>query len=264
MKKYLEIFRITFKMQIAFRFDVSVNMLLTVTKILFAYLLWGAIFGVHETVSGFTFQSMLSYYLISSFLTQIEMSDGVSREISDRIRGGTFSKYMVVPTSTQGYFLAQNAGAASFYLIFDFIAVVIWVILFRIRFVFVSDIKVILLALLMVLLGLTFMVQLNYFLGILTFKFENIDIFLMIKGNLITFATGAMIPLALLPDMVTGIMKLFPFYYVTYLPSMLLIGRNLEEGAAGIVILSVWTAAITLVNKFSYQRLRVRYDGVGI
>lgn len=116
MRKYVEIAKILFKAQIAYRFDVAMTVLFTVTKILFAYILWGAIFGQNKTVAGFTFPMMLSYYIISSFLAQIEMSNGVSGEISERIRGGTFSKYMVIPADTQGYFIAQTFGAMAFYL----------------------------------------------------------------------------------------------------------------------------------------------------
>lgn len=44
------------------------------------------------------------------------------------------------------------------------------------------------------------MAELNYFLGILTLKFEEISTFLMIKDNFSAFVTGAVIPLALLPE----------------------------------------------------------------
>ncbi len=263
-KKYLEVGRITYKAQLAWRFDIIFNMAFTVIKILFAYIIWGTIFGDRETVAGFHFHSMLSYYIISSFLSQIEMSDGVSREISARIREGSFSKYMVVPVHIEKYFLAQTLGAASFYSLFNLTAALVWVFIFRIRFTLTKDIGVILISICLILLGLVFMVQFNYFLGILTLKFQDISIFLMIKNNLVAFITGTMLPLSLLPDIITAVMRFFPFYYVTYLPSMLLIGQNKGEGFTGILILAGWTAAFKILNHYTYSRLRIRYDGVGI
>lgn len=264
MKKYLEIMKILFKCQVAYRFDVAMTVLFTVTKILFAYILWGAIFGQNKTVAGFTFLEMLSYYIISSFLAQIEMSEVVSREISDGIRGGTFSKYMVIPASTQGYFIARTLGAMAFYLLFIFVSTIVWVFVFGIKLTITSSIPLIISAVFMVILGLLFMMQLNYFLGILAFKFQDIGIFLMIKGNIIAFITGTLIPLALLPASIVSIMRFFPFYYVTYLPSMLLIGRNKSEAFLGVVVLAVWLLVFTILNKFAYNKLRVAYDGVGI
>lgn len=264
MRKYIEIAKLLFKAQIVYRFDVAMTVLFTLSKILFAYILWGAIFGQNETVAGFTFPMMLSYYIISSFLSQIEMSDGVSEEISRRIREGTFSKYMVIPAGTQGYFIAQTFGAMAFYLLFVFAANVVWVLLFRVEFIITSRIALILPAVFMVILGLLFMIQLNYFLGILAFKFLDVNIFLMIKGNIVSFVTGSLVPLALLPEGIVSSMRFFPFYYVTYLPSMLLIGKNENEALIGIAILAVWLLAFTLLNRFAYNKMRVIYDGVGI
>ena len=264
MRKYTEIAKIFFKAQIAYRFDVVMTIIFTVSKILFAYILWGAIFGQNETVAGFTFPMMLSYYIVSSFLSQIDMSEGISGEISTRIRGGTFSKYMVIPAGTQRYFIAQTLGVTAFYLIFILAAALVWVLLFRVELVITCSITLIMSAIFMVALGLLFMLQLNYFLGILAFKFQDIGIFLMIKGNVVAFITGTLVPLVLLPQGIVSIMRFFPFYYVTYLPSMLLIGRNESEALTGIAVLAAWLLAFTLLNKFAYDKLRVIYDGVGI
>jgi len=42
--KYVEVVKIHFKTQLVWRFDIVFNMLFTLTKILFAYILWGAVF----------------------------------------------------------------------------------------------------------------------------------------------------------------------------------------------------------------------------
>jgi len=264
MKKYLEIAKIHFKAQIAYRFDVAMTMVFTISKILFAYILWGAVFGQNETVAGFTFPMMFSYYIISSFLYQIEMSSGVSGEVSARIRDGSFSKYMVIPVNTQGYFIVQTLGAMMFYLLFIFASTVAWVLLFRVKLIMTGSITVILATVIMIILGLLFMIQLNYFLGILAFKFQDISIFLMIKENVVAFITGALVPLVLLPQGIVSAMRFFPFYYVTYLPSMLLIGRNENEALTGIVVLASWLLLFTILNKYAYNKFRVIYDGVGI
>lgn len=116
----------------------------------------------------------------------------------------------------------------------------------------------------MVMLGLLFMIQLNYFLGILAFKFQEIGFFLMIKSNIVAFITGTLIPLTLLPQSIVSVMRFFPFYYVTYLPSMLLIGKNENEALTGIITLAVWLGVFTALNGFTYNRMRVIYDGAGI
>ena len=264
MRKYIETAKLYLKAQLAWRSDVFFQMLFTITKILFAYLLWGMIFREKNTVVGFTFHGMLSYYIISSFLSQLEMSSGISEEITGRIRNGTFSKFVVLPLNIESYFIAQEIGVVLFYLGFDLLAAVVWIFIFRIQFVFTMDPLLILCALLMILIGLLFMVQLNFFLGILTLRFEEISTFLMIKNNLVSLITGTIVPLALFPEQVISCLKLLPFYYVTYLPSMLLTGRCTGEALPGLLILTGWCIAIQFLITFTWNRYRIKYDGVGI
>ncbi len=263
-RKYREAARIYLKAQLAWRADVVFNMLFTISKILFAYLLWGIIFRERDMVAGFTFHGMLSYYIISSFLSQLELSDGISGEISARIRNGSFTNYMVLPMNIQGYFIAMEVGVVLFYLAFVFLAAVVWIFLFQIQFVFTTEPLIMACAALMVLLGLLFMVQLNYYLGILTLKYQEISTFLMIKNNLVSLVTGTIVPLALFPETVVKLMRCLPFYYVTYLPSMLLSGRCGNEALSGLLVLAGWCGAMQLVIGLTWSKYRRKYDGVGI
>ena len=114
------------------------------------------------------------------------------------------------------------------------------------------------------LLGRVFLTQLNFYLGILTFRFQDIWLFLMIKSNLMAFLTGAMVPLALLPGGILTVLRLTPFYYTGYLPAMLVLGRGEGEATIGALVLCAWITFFFFLNKLTYQNLRTRYDGVGI
>lgn len=151
-----------------------------------------------------------------------------------------------------------------FYLLFDLLAAVIWVFIFDIRFVFTNQWTVFACAALMTILGMIFMVQLNYFLGLLTLKYQGISTFLMIKNNLISLITGSIIPLALFPEKVVTAMRALPFYYVVYLPSMLLTGRCAEEAARGLLVIAVWCVAMQAVIDVTWNSYIRKYDGVGI
>lgn len=262
--KYREVALVHLKCQLAWRADIMFQMLFTIGRILFAYLLWGTIFKGKDTVAGFGFDGMLSYYIFSSFLTQLDLSPGISEEIHNRIRGGTFSKYMVLPMRTEGYFVAMEAGVVLFYLLFDLIAAFVWVAVFGIRLQVTTDTGVAFCAFLLVVLGLLFMVLLNYYLGLLTLKYQGIGTFLMIKNNLAALVTGSIVPLVLLPGGVVEVMRLLPFYYVTYLPSMLLVGRCREEAFPGLVILSLWCLILQALIHQTWEKYSRMYDGVGI
>lgn len=264
MGKYTETAKVLFKSQIAYRFDTLLSIAFTVSKIVLAYILWGAIFRDRDLVAGFTFQTMISYYIISSFVAQLDQSHGVGRQISDEIRDGYFSKYMVRPMNIFGYFAAQSAGVSLYLLAFNLAAALVWVLIFRIELVITGAPSAIIGAVAMIILGLVFMLQLNFYIGILAFKFLETGVFMMIKDNIVQFVTGNLVPLTIMPPAVLSVMQYFPFYYTTYLPAMLLMGLNQGEIFQGLVILSVWNLAFALLNTWTYRSLRIKYDGVGI
>lgn len=264
MYKYWEISKVHMKEQLTWRADVVFNMLFTIVKILFAYLLWGIIFQGKSMIGQFTFHGMLSYYIVSSFLSQLEMSSGISWEIHDRIRQGSFSKYMVIPVSVQAYFVFMEIGVVGFYFLFDLIAAVVWKFAFRIRFQFTNDPLIMVIAVVMAVLGLLFMVQLSFLLGIMTLKYQGIGTFLMIKNNLMELVTGTIVPLALFHAGVVNVMKYLPFYYVTYLPSMLLTGHCEQEALKGLGIMIAWCVGIQAVIRATWKKYIKKYDGVGI
>lgn len=264
MKAYIETAKVLFKSQLAYRFDTLLSMVFTVSKIILAYVLWGAIFESRELVAGFTFHSMISYYIISSFISQLDQSSGTGRQISDEIRDGLFSKYMVRPINIFCYFSAQTAGVSAYLLGFNLLAALVWVVIFRIQLVITGELALLLAALGLLLLGLIFMMQLNFYIGILAFKFLETGVFMMIKDNILQFVTGTLIPLTIIPAPIVAVMQYFPFYYVTYLPTMLALGRKQEEILLGVIVLVAWNLAMALINTWTWQRLRTKYDGVGI
>ena len=109
-----------------------------------------------------------------------------------------------------------------------------------------------------------FMVQLNYFLGLLTLKYQGIGTFLMIKDNLISLVTGSIVPLALFPEVFVKLMGLLPFYYVTYLPSMLLTGLCGDEALRGVLVVISWCVVMQLMITVVWNKYIRKYDGVGI
>lgn len=264
LRKYLEVFRISLKAQFVYRFDIIVNIVFPVATVLFAYIIWKAIFGQNQMVGGFTFQSMLSYYIVNSFLAGMDKSAKISEEICDQVMKGSFSKYIVIPINIQGYLMVRNLGMVLFHLVFNLVASFIWIFIFQIDFVLTTDPLQLLCAVAMWLLGMIFMAQFHFFIGILSFKYTTVTSFRIIASNIVEFVSGTMVPLILLPEMLLSFLRILPFYYTAYLPSMLLIGRNPEEAVPGLLIIAGWVIGFAVLNKVTYKRMRLLYEGVGI
>lgn len=264
MKKYLEIAKAYMKTQLIWRWDTFIDVVLAMAKVIFAWILWSILFEGKEQIAGMGFYTMISYYIISSYLFQLDKSSEISQQMTNMLRNGTFSKYMVIPVHTQAYFVAMAAGKIVFSACIGFFTTILCFYFSGISFVAAINIKILFCGAIMIALGLLFMAELNYFLGILTLKFEEISTFLMIKDNFSAFVTGAVVPLALLPEWMLSGMRYLPFYYVTYLPSMLLIGKQEDEAFTGIAVLAVWCLVFAILNQVTYEHYRIKYDGAGI
>lgn len=264
MKKYREAFIIAFKTRTAYRFDTAMHVFSGVARVLFAWLLWTAIYKGRSQVAGFTLDTMILYYLIQSFFAQMDNTGLIADELSSHIRAGTFSKFLVLPIRVQPYLFAQNLGSAAYMAFFSLAASILSLLVFPIK----PEWAMLPLnwaeAAALLLLGRLFMSQMNFFLGLLTLKFQDIWLFLMIKNNVLAFLTGALVPLTLMPEAVLKVMRLTPFYHAAHLPAMLLLNRGNNEAPAGMLVLVLWIAAFFLINKQTYAHLRTRYDGVGI
>ena len=265
MSKYLEVMRLSFKMQIIWRFDVVMTMAATIARILAGWIVWQAIFASRDMVAGLGLSAMLSYYLLSAILRSIDFSHHISSEINYLIRQGTFAGHLVAPHNPLVFFSSMCAGQTVFHLGFSLVAALIATQLLGITMVFTGEIACLLLALLLIPLGLCFMAILQYIFGILTFRYIEIGFILHVQFSIIEFATGALIPLVLLPAGVLSILRWLPFNHVIYTPVMLLTGQmGYQEGLEGLLILGVWTAALAIASQQAYRRLRTAYDGVGI
>ena len=264
MKKYREAFVIAFKTCTAYRFDTAMQISSGIARVLFAWLLWAAIYRGRDKVAGFTLDTMILYYLIQSFFAQMDNTGRIAEELSSHIRAGTFSKFLVLPIRVQPYLYAQNLGGAAYMVFFSVAASVLGLLLFPIKPEWTAVPLNWAKAAALLLLGRMFLSQMNFCLGILTLKYQDIWLFLMIKNNVLAFLAGTLVPLTLMPEAVLKVMRLTPFYHATHLPAMLLLGRDSSEALTGMLVLVLWITVFFFLNKQAYAHLRMRYDGVGI
>ena len=265
MKKYIAIGRILFKAQTAYRFDVIMTVVGMIWRIISAWILWSVIFAGRDTLGGFTLETMLSYYLISSFFATMDMSAGVVGEVSSRIKGGTFSKFMVIPSNPQLHFYSQTIGASLYYGFFAALAAIAGALTLRINLAPSFDPIRIALALVVFLFGTVFMNSFQFFLGIWAFKFQDTIFLTHVPPMIISFFTGELVPLSLLPGAMLEILRFFPFSHVVYTPTMLLTGgMDASDGLIGLAVLAAWSAGMAAVSHLTYGKLRKKYEGVGI
>lgn len=263
MKKYIEIGKVSIKTQITYRFDVLIGCFMPFIRVFLAYFLWKALFVGKTEMGGMTFPMMLTYYVVCAFIQRLEQSSGLVWEYAWEIREGRFSKYMVKPVSPLGHFVFVSLGKALYHMLFTLLAVGAVILVFSSQFTGPASLWHLMIALLTAFLGLLVMILLNYLTALLAFKYTDITGWHLLKGNIVDFLSGALLPLSLLPVWTQEIMRFFPFYYMQYLPASLYLGLRTDEALFGILILTFWICVLWVLAEVVYNRFRHLYEGVG-
>lgn len=261
--KYPAIGAISLRARTAYRFDVWLGASMPFIRVLLAYMLWKVLFAGKTLIGGFTLETMTAYYVLTAFLARLDQTGGMVWEYAEDIKEGRFAKYLAKPVNPFGHFLSTAAARSLYVLGIAMISVIVLGLLLRNRFLLPVNPLQTLLAAAIAFLGLIFMASINWLTAVLAFKFKDITGFHMVKGNIVEFLAGTLLPLTLLPAGVQEGMRWMPFYYIQYLPASLFLGLKTDEGISGLLIMAGWTAGFLFLGEWAWRVLRRDDEGVG-
>ncbi|KWX89047.1 hypothetical protein AMQ83_02950 [Paenibacillus riograndensis] len=263
--KYLHVSTISFVSTLEYRMDFVFGLLSKFFPAIIQFFMWTAIFtnSPDSIILNYTYNEMILYTVLSIFVSSLVTVD-VQYSISSDIKNGMLSKYLILPVN---YF---------FYKVFQFIGSKI------------SDVLVIVLGMgiVLVFFNANQMIEMNWVkifnFGVvavmafvvqylITFLFANIAFWIGECGGIFTvinvislIISGAIFPLDIFGDRVIAISKLFPFYYITYFPSNVLIGKiSGAEVASGLLIMVLWVLGLSLFCCVIWNHGKKKYIAAG-
>ena len=119
------ILSISLSERLVYRGDFAVGTLMRFLPIITQIFLWHAVFQARgeETLAGFTYKSMVAYYLLTMLTRAFSSMPGLASGIARQIRDGEIKKFLIQPIDLIGYLLltfccnlakAARARACSF------------------------------------------------------------------------------------------------------------------------------------------------------
>ncbi|MCP4180362.1 MAG: hypothetical protein GY756_21580, partial [bacterium] len=229
-----------------------------------AYLLWSTLYAGKHEIGGLTFEMMITYYVAINLVSKIDMTEKLAYLFSNEIRTGAFTKYIVKPLNLKLNFFYSWIGLAVIPFIVNVIATFVWSLILGKYIVINLNIKTIFITITFFLLGLYFQFIFNYFLTLLTFWMKKVSSFFLLKRNLLEILTGQLIPLALFPPILLGVLKFLPFYYVYHYPMMIYFDKTDGNFYFGVICMLSWIIFFSIVNRIICHFALKKYTGVGI
>lgn len=262
--KYLHVAKITWKSMIAYQGDTWLGALFSGMRVLLGFLLWSAIFAGRSEVGGFTLPMMITYSLMASMIGRLQNQDAAAWQLANEVREGQFSKYLAHPVSVIGYFLSAGLGRWSYLLLINLTALLAWSTVFSAYLVLPVHPLDLLWLVVLLPLGALVMLLLNHDIALLSLKYTDISGMMILKGSIIEFFSGAMIPLNLFPAGLVAVLRFTPFYYVVFYPANLFLGRQTESPMLAVLVLAAWCVTLFAIGQAWFRRARKFYEGVGI
>ncbi len=234
--KYLSIFSVSLKERMTYRGDFLLGTILRFLPMVTTILLWQAIYtGSGQARQGsasvaFSYREMIAYLLLTNISRMFSSMPNLAGGIAREIREGTMKRYLIQPIDMIGYLLVYRIAHKVTYIIMSFVP---YALLF---FCAATSLTVFptapTLAAFALSLVLSFMIGFFFevSVGMVGFWFLEVTSLLYIVMTLNFFISGHMLPLDLLPEPWSSILKLLPFQYMAYFPAVVFLGKI--KGAA--------------------------------
>jgi ABC-2 type transport system permease protein len=226
-RKYGKILRASLVERMAYRGDFLFGTILRFLPMITTILLWKAVYQGAGTnsMAGFKYDEMIAYLLLVNISRMFSSMPGLAGGIARDIREGTLKRYMIQPVDMIGYLLAYRVAHKVAYIVTSFIPYALLFFVCRRYFDGFPDATT--LAAYAVSLVLSFLVGF-YFetcVGMVGFWFLEVTSLLYIVMTLNFFISGHMLPLDLLPQPWSGLLKVLPFQYMAYFPAVVFLGK---------------------------------------
>jgi ABC-2 type transport system permease protein len=266
IRKYYKIFRASLVERMAYRGDFLLGTLFRFLPMVTTILLWQAIYAGsgQKRLSVFTFREMIAYLLLTNISRMFSSMPGLAGGIARDIREGTLKRYMIQPVDMIGYLLAYRVAHKVAYIVTSFIPYAILFFVCRSFFDGFPD-PLTLLAF-AVSLVLSFLVGFFFetCVGMVGFWFLEVTSLLYIVMTLNFFISGHMLPLDLLPQPWSGLLKALPFQYMAYFPAVVFLKKVQGTDLLLHLLLElIWAVVFLLLARGLYRLGLRRYSAFG-
>lgn len=222
-----------------------------------SFFVWEAIFISNggNAFMGFDKQSMVIYIFLT-FLTGQLISSGGTYDIGQEIKDGSIAMRIIKPISYNTTFLFQELGNKLMEIGVIFVPLVAGVEIYR--FFITGNLQFDICRFLLYLVCCVFAYLINFSFnicfGFTAFVFKNLWGSTMLKNCIVGFLSGAIIPLAFLPDALRTVFTFLPFASLSYTPVMIYMG--MYSGAEVLFYIGIqifWCIAFWILTKVIWK-----------
>jgi len=266
------ILRIALSERLAYRGDFVLGTLMRFLPIITQIFLWWAIFQSINPedpnagrLSGYSFQDMVAYYLLTMVGRAFSSMPGLSSSIAVKIRDGGIKKFLVQPVDLITFlFWSRVAHKIAYYTISTLPFALVF---FLCRNYFTQgwpDPWTTAAFIASLFLSFTLGFYLEACIGLVGFWMLEVSSLLFVYMLFQFFLSGHMFPLDILPEPFLSIVSFLPIKYLAYFPAAVFLGKvQGAQLAIDMGMLLAWTIFFFVMSQVIYRRGLKHYSGYG-
>jgi ABC-2 type transport system permease protein len=265
LHKYWKLFDIGLQNTFVYRWNFLLRMVFGIVPLVGMVFIWQAVFvSKGTTISGYDYQAMIFYFLITVFLDNLITPTEDEWQIAGEIRDGRLSAYLTKPMSYLGYRICTYLSYRLLYIAIVFLPILglAWFFRDAIRLPeHAITWPAFALSTLMA-AGLQFFIA--YSLAMIAFWVLEISTIVFLLYSFEYFLSGHIFPLDIMPAWFQAVMKWLPFTYELYFPAQVAMERI--QGAAlveGLAIQAGWLLIAWGCARTLWARGLRKYQAVG-
>ena len=252
---HLEIMKKAFKVSVTYKINTLFEFLSIGFDFFIQICVWTALYNGRNLVNGVSLSDMISYVMVSSFVSSLSYS-GIALKIANQVKDGTIGNELCRPINYKDMIMYHEIGANLFHSICIRLPVVL-LFGFLIKVVIPASGLNFLLFFISVIFGITIVYGLNFIYGMLAFWLKTSEYVNFISRALMTLFAGRFVPIWFYPEFLKKIGQVLPFRFITFEPMQIYLGK-VDSHQTLVILLSqvIWIAALTIIQQIMWKAVQ--------
>lgn len=263
MSKYLLIIRNTFEEYFIYRLNFVFWRVRNVLGLLTGYFFIQAVFGQGGVVSGYDLKKILTYIFSASVLRAIVFSTKTA-DLAGIIQSGDLTNFLIKPISTLKIWLAKDLADKILNVGCSVLELGLIIYFVKPPFLVQRNPVYLVLTAFSIAMAVLLYFLISFLLSLIGFWSREVWAPRFIFNILVTFFSGGLIPLDVLPQGIYFFLRLTPFPCLLFNPMMIYLGKVNWQIGIGIILVSLfWVAGFYFIVHHVWQKGLLVYESEG-
>ena len=239
------------KLSLAYRAWFWSSIVLNTIAMAIYVFFWQAVYAGQTTIAGLDMQQTINYILLAQIFLPI--ADGfLLWEFGYNLREGRIAVELLRPVNMRANYYTQYLSNMLAFLAWNIPMAMVATFLFGLRWP--TDLTTWVVFAITVVLGRTVLYFFDWALACVTFYTTEVWGLGVLVMGFGLFASGALVPLVMMPTWLQGILRMLPFAQVVYVPISLLSGIIPISEAPGLWLVQIaWIIGLSIFSQYFFR-----------